>query len=107
MGGTLQDHVAAAARDAGRQRRKEISVSSSVTVMFVENRLKVLNRLLSLSAHDPGAGPASPEGDPEEPAGPLQELRRAYHHEDAGGSQRLAQGGEHRFRSDSQFVFSI
>lgn len=49
---------------------------------------------VTLPAHHSGLGPASPEGDPEEPTGPLQELRRAHHHEDAGGAQRLAQGGE-------------
>lgn len=49
---------------------------------------------LAVSAHNPGTRPASLKGDSEEPARPLQELRRAHHHEDAGGPQRLSQGGE-------------
>lgn len=53
----------------------------------------LLNVTPPLAAHHPSLGAAGHEGDPEEPAGPLQELRRAHHHEDAGGAQRLAQGG--------------
>ena len=51
-----------------------------------------------LKAHDPCTRAARSEGDPEEPAGALQELRRAHHHEDPGGPQGCAQGGKHRGR---------
>lgn len=50
--------------------------------------------MLLPSAHNPSPGPSGPEGNPEEPAGPLQKLRRVNHHEDPGGSQRLSQRGQ-------------